>query len=131
MGLFDAETLRPLTPEQRLDLILERGKGGHFLPDGMDRAGMRRLMALFQNNGLAAVRYRPRGFDGKLLLVRPKVETKQAPGVSGDPLNGWGPLPSGGVTLRWMEGTHGQMLVKPWLDELAECLRSWLDAVNG
>lgn len=131
MGLFDAETLRPLTPEQRLDLILERGKGGHFLPDGMDRAGMRRLMALFQNNGLAAVRYRPRRFDGKLLLVRPKVETKQAPGVSGDPLNGWGPLPSGGVTLRWMEGTHGQMLVKPWLDELAECLRSWLDAVNG
>lgn len=131
MGLFDAETLRPLTPEQRLDLILERGKGGHFLPDGMDRAGMRRLMALFQNNGLAAVRYRPRPFDGKLLLVRPKVETKQAPGVPGDPLNGWGPLPTGGVTLRWMEGTHGQMLVKPWLDELANHVRSWLDAVNG
>ncbi|MCX6634280.1 MAG: alpha/beta fold hydrolase [Acidobacteria bacterium] len=131
MGLFNADTLRPLTPEQRLDLILERGKGGRFLPEGIDHAGMRRLMALFQNNGLAAVRYRPRTFDGKLLLIRPKMASKQAPGVAGDPLNGWGPLPTQGVTLRWMDGTHGQMLVKPWLDQLADHMRSWLDAVNG
>jgi amino acid adenylation domain-containing protein len=130
MGLFDAETLRPLTPEQRLDLILERSKGGHFLPDSLDRAGMRRLMALFQNNGLAAVRYRPRPFDGRLLLVRPTVASKQAPGLPGDPLNGWGPLPAKGVTLRWMEGTHGQMLAKPWVDRLAGYVRSWLDEVN-
>jgi amino acid adenylation domain-containing protein len=131
MGMIDAATLRPLTPDQRLDLILERAKGGHFLPDGMDRAGMRRLMSLFQNNGLAAVRYRPRPLEGKLLLVRPKAASKQAPGVPGDPLNGWGPLASAGVTLRWMEGTHGQMLQQPWLDQLAGYLRGWLDAVNS
>ncbi len=131
MGVIDAATLRPLTQDQRLDLIVERAKGGHFLPEGMDRAGMRRLMALFQNNGLAAVRYRPRPLEGKLLLVRPKVASKQAPGVPGDPLNGWGPLASAGVTLRWMEGTHGQMLRQPWLDQLAGYLREWLDAVNA
>ena len=130
MGMIDAETLRPLTQEQRLDLILERAKGGHFLPDGLDRAGMRRLMALFQNNGLAAVRYRPRPLDGKLLLIRPKVASKQAPGVDGDPMNGWGPLAAEGVTLRWMEGTHGQMLQKPWLDRLADNMRCWLDRIN-
>jgi amino acid adenylation domain-containing protein len=130
MGLFDAQTLRSLTPEQRLDLILERSKGGNFLPDGMDRAGMRRLLALFQNNALAAVRYRPRPLDGELLLIRPKEASKQAPGVPGDPLNGWGPLASRGVTLHWMEGTHGQMLVRPWLDELAGHVRKWLDRVN-
>jgi thioesterase domain-containing protein len=131
MGMIDAERLRPLTQEQRLDLILERGRGGHFLPDGLDHAGMRRLMALFQNNGLAAVRYRPRPFDGKLLLVRPKVASRQAPGVDGDPFNGWGPLPSQGLTLRWMEGSHAQMLKRPWLDQLAEYARGWLDSVNG
>lgn len=131
MGVIDAATLRPLTPDQRLDLILERAKGGRFLPDGMDRAGMRRLMALFQNNGLAAVRYRPRPLEGKLLLIRPRAASKQAPGVPGDPLNGWGPLASAGVTLRWMEGTHGQMLQHPWLDQLAGYLRGWLDAVNS
>lgn len=130
MGMIDAATLRSLTPDRRLDLILERARGGHFLPDGLDRAGMRRLLALFQNNGLAAVRYRPRPLDGKLLLVRPKAASKQAPGVPGDSLNGWGPLAAGGVTLRWMEGTHGQMLREPWLAELAGYLREWLDAVN-
>jgi len=91
---------------------------------------MRRMMALFQNNGLAAVRYRPRPLDGKLLLIRPKVASKQAPGVDGDPMNGWGPLAAGGVTLRWMEGTHGQMLRKPWLDRLADNMRCWLDRIN-
>jgi thioesterase domain-containing protein/acyl carrier protein len=131
MGLIDAATLRPLTPDQRLDLILDRAKGGRFLPDGMDRAGMRRLMALFRNNGLAAVRYRPRPIDKKLLLVRPEAASKQAPGVPGDPLNGWGPLASAGVTLCWMEGTHGQMLQQPWLEQLAGYLRAWLDAVNS
>lgn len=131
MGLIDAATLRPLTSEQRLDLILERSRGGHFLPDGLDRAGMRRLMALFQNNGLAAVRYRPRPFDGRLLLVRPRIPSKQAPGVPGDPCNGWGTLPSKGVTLRWIDGTHGQMLAKPWLGQLAGHVRGWLDAVQS
>jgi hypothetical protein len=30
-----------------------------------------------------------------------------------------------------MEGTHGQMLAKPWVDRLAAYMRSWLDEVNG
>jgi thioesterase domain-containing protein len=130
MGLFDAETLRPLTPEQRLDLILEQAKGGHFLPDGMDRAGMRRLLALFQNNGLAAVRYVPRPLDCELLLVRPREISAATPGVAGDPLNGWGTLAGKGVDLRWMDGNHGQMLYSPWLADLATHVRSWLDIVN-
>jgi amino acid adenylation domain-containing protein len=130
MGLVDEETLRPLTTEERLDLIYERGKGGDFFPKGMDREGMNRLMALFQNNALAAVRYRPRPFDGRLLLVRPTEASKQAPGVPGDPLSGWGPLPTGGVTLEWMGGTHGQMMVRPFLGQLADHMRGWLDAAN-
>jgi len=77
------------------------------------------------------VRYRPRLLEGKLLLVRPKTPSKQAPGVPGDPMNGWGPLASAGVTLRWMEGSHGQMLQQPWLDQLAGYVREWLDAVNS
>ncbi|MBS1164037.1 MAG: Amino acid adenylation [Proteobacteria bacterium] len=127
MGLFDAETLRRLTSEQRIDLILERGKGGKFLPDGMDRAGMRRLLSLFQNNGLAAARYRPHPLDVKMLLVRPTGASKQAPGVPGDPLNGWGDCARGGVELRWMGGTHGQMLEPSHVGELAEYVRTWLD----
>jgi thioesterase domain-containing protein len=88
------------------------------------------LMALFQNNALAAVRYRPRPFDGRLLLVRPTEASKQAPGVPGDPLNGWERLPTGGVTLKWMGGTHGHMMMRPFLGQLADHMRGWLDEAN-
>jgi len=131
MGLFDAATLRPLTSEQRVDLILERGKGGHFLPDDMDRAGMRRLLNLFQNNGLAAARYRPRPLDVDLLLVRPTEASRQAPGVPGDAMNGWSAYASRGVELRWMGGTHGTMLEREHIDELAVLVRERLDRVNA
>jgi len=131
MGLFDAETLRPLTSEQRVDLILERGKGGRFLPDDMDRAGMRRLLNLFQNNGLAAARYRPRPLDVDLLLVRPTEASRQAPGVPGDPENGWTEFATRGVDLRWMGGTHGTMLEREHIGELAAIVRERLDQANG
>ncbi len=127
MGLFDAETLHRLTSEQRVDLILERGKGGKFLPDDMDKAGLRRLLALFQNNGLAAARYHPQPLDIALLLVRPTEASRQAPGVPGDPLNGWGAIAQRGVELRRMAGTHGQMLEPSHVGELASHIRSWLD----
>ena len=119
MGLGDAQALRRLTPEQRLDLIVERARGGDFLPDGIDRASMRRLLALFQNNGLAAVRYRPPPSDVRLLLVRPRVASSQAPGLADDETNGWGALATSGVDLRWIDGNHGQMLTPRYVGQLA------------
>lgn len=126
MHVVAADELRPLGPEERLDLLVERGRGSDLLPDGMDRAGMRRLLGVFQNNALAAVRYRPPRLEGRILLVRPRVATRQAPGIAGDDLNGWGPLAAGGVDLRWMDGTHGQMMQRPFIDHLAGFVRDHL-----
>ncbi len=127
LGIVDAATLRPLSPEQRLDLLVERGRGSNLLPDHTDRRGMRRLLGVFQNNALAAVRYRPRRLESRLLLVRPRIATAAAPGIPGDDLNGWGPLAD--VQLRWIEGTHGQMLQTPRVEQLARCVKEYLDAV--
>ncbi|QFY90418.1 AMP-binding protein [Magnetovirga frankeli] len=126
LDLVKAEELRPLSPTERLDLILERGQGTDFLPEGMDRAGMRRLLTLFQNNGLAAVRYQPRGLEGRLLLVRPRLSSRQAPGVPGDDYSGWQGLASGGVCLRWMDGSHGQMMEQPYVQQLAGLINEHL-----
>lgn len=130
LKLVDAETLRPLTPDQRLDLLVERGRGSDLLPDRMDRAGMRRLLAVFQNNALAAVRYRPGKMDGTILLVRPRTPSASAPSVEGDDLSGWGDLLSEGIDLRWMDGTHGSMLVEPHLGQLAGHVRGFLAERN-
>lgn len=126
IGIVTADELRPLTPEQRLDLLVERGRGSSLLPDKTDRAGMRRLLSVFQNNALAAVRYVPGRLEGRILLIRPRIPTRAAPGIPGDDLSGWGPLASGGVDLRWIGGTHGQMLQKPFVFELAGHVRSYL-----
>jgi thioesterase domain-containing protein len=126
LGIVDAETLRPLAPEQRLDLLLERGRGSNLLPDDADREGMRRLLGVFQNNALAAVRYRPRRFDGRILLVRPRIPTAAAPGIPGDDFSGWKPLADGGVDLRWIDGTHGQMLQPPRVADLARHVADFL-----
>lgn len=131
LGIVDADTLRPLTPDARLDLLVERGKGSHLLPDNTDRAGMRRLLGVFQNNALAAVRYRPsRCETGGLLLVRPRILTAAAPGIAGDDHNGWSDVVAGGVDLRWIEGTHGQMLQAPHVADLCAHVADYL-ARNG
>ena len=129
LHIVDAAEMRACSPEARLDLLVERGRGSDLLPDSIDRAGMRRLLGVFQNNALAAIRYRPRHTDGRLLLVRPRVLTRQAPGIPGDDLNGWGTLAAGGVELRWMDGTHGQMMQKPFINQLAAFVQDHLNAM--
>jgi amino acid adenylation domain-containing protein len=128
LGLVTADELRPLTPDQRLDLLVERGRGSALLPDSTDRAGMRRLLNVFQNNALAAVRYKPGRSDLHVLLVRPRLLSRSAPGIPGDDLNGWGGIVEG-VDLRWMDGTHGQMLQQPYVHKLAEHIRTYLDGL--
>ena len=130
MGLGDAEVLRRLSPEERIDLIIERAKGGQYLPDGIDRQQMRRLLALFQNNGLAAVRYQPPPSEGKLLLIRPRISSGQAPSIPGDAYNGWGSLAAGGVELRWMDGTHGDMLAPEFIGQLADHICDHLSGIG-
>jgi thioesterase domain-containing protein len=130
MGLGDAELFRRLTPEERIDLIIERAKGGHYLPDGIDRRQMRRLLALFQNNGLAALRYQPPHSEGTMLLIRPRVSSGQAPVIFGDDYNGWAPLAAEGVELRWMDGTHGEMLAPQFIGQLAGHIRDHLSRIG-
>jgi amino acid adenylation domain-containing protein len=127
LGIADAETLRALSAEQRLDLMIERGRGILPLPDGIDRDAVRRLLAVFQNNALAAIRYRPPRLERLgALLVRPRVPSAQAPGIPGDDFNGWQACFGQPVQLEWMDGNHGQMLVPPQVDELAGHLRRYL-----
>jgi thioesterase domain-containing protein/acyl carrier protein len=129
MGLVDAETLRALTPEERLDLLVERGKGTDLLPLNSDREGMRRLLAVFQNNALAAIRYTPPFLEKTdILLVRPKQLKRLTSGIVGDDYNGWRGKVGGTVHLRWMEGSHGEMLMKPRICQLAAHVKAYLSA---
>lgn len=121
LGIVTVDELRPLTPEERIDLLLERGKNCDLLPDEADRGTMRRLLAVFQNNALAAVHYVPPKIDGiDVLLLRPTTETRAAPGIEGDQYSGWRRVAGNNLTLEWVNGTHGSMMFDPDVIEVAE-----------
>lgn len=92
---------------------------GDFLPDRLDRAKMRRLLALFQNDVLATANYPPTPSDVRLLLVRPRVASSQAPSVPDDETNGWGTLATFSVDLSWIDKTHDQMLTPHFVEQVA------------
>jgi amino acid adenylation domain-containing protein len=132
MGIADAATFRALAPEARLDLLIDRGKTALGLPDGVDRDAMRRLLAVFQNNAVAAIRYRvPRLDRLSALLVRPRTPSAQAPGLPGDPWNGWRDRFGAGVTLAWMDGDHASMMMPPHVEVLAGLVRGYLEGGPG
>ncbi|WP_417829199.1 AMP-binding protein [Thalassospira sp.] len=128
LGIVTVDELRPLTPEERIDLLLERGKSCDLLPDEADRGTMRRLLAVFQNNALAAVHYVPPKIDGiDVLLLRPTTETRAAPSIEGDPYSGWQKVAGDNLTLQWVNGTHGSMMFDPDVIEVAERIRVHLE----
>ncbi|MGM0561822.1 MAG: alpha/beta fold hydrolase [Pseudomonadota bacterium] len=127
LGLVEASELRPLTPEKRIDLLLERGKDSELLPRDADRGVIRRLLAVFQNNALAAVHYIPPKLeDIDVLLIRPSTVSRSAPGIEGDDYNGWQQFVGENVKLEWVPGTHGSIMFDPDIANVAACIREQL-----
>lgn len=124
LGIVEAAELRPLTPEGRIDLLLERGKDSKLLPSEADRGVIRRLLAVFQNNALAAVHYIPPRLETvDVLLIRPETITSAAPGIEGDDYSGWKNFVGEKVKLEWVPGTHGSMMFDPDIVNVAACIR--------
>ena len=61
------------------------------------------------------------------LLVRPRTPSAQAPGLPGDPWNGWRDRFGAGVTLAWMDGDHASMMMPPHVEVLAGLVRGYLE----
>lgn len=124
LGIVQAKDLRPLTPEERIDYLLEHGKKSDLLPQEADRDTMRRLLAVFQNNALAAVHYIPPKIDDiDVLLIRPKTVVRGAPFIEGDAFNGWRKFTADNLKLTMVPGTHGTMLTGPDITDVAHALR--------
>ncbi|MGE4552643.1 MAG: alpha/beta fold hydrolase [Desulfovibrionaceae bacterium] len=128
---LDAERLRGLDHDGRLDLLLDQGRARGVFPADMDRGQLRRLLDLFYANGLAATRYRPRPLDLAVLLVRPEEDSETALALPDDPLQGWGALARGGVRLVTVPGNHTTMLQRPYVERVAGALGPWLRAAAG
>ncbi|MFV1853047.1 MAG: AMP-binding protein [Thalassospira sp.] len=131
LGIVKAEELRPLTPEERIDYLLANGKECDLLPKDADRGTMRRLLAVFQNNALAAVHYiPPRIEDIDILLVRPKTIVRGAPFIADDEYSGWRKFTGDNIELTMVTGTHGTMIAQPHIQEVANAMRKQIERTN-
>lgn len=66
---------------------------------------------------LAALKYSPKPFAGKLTLFR---ATRQPLGIYPNPTLGWSTIAAGGIEVFDVPGTHGAILVEPRVNVLAE-----------
>jgi amino acid adenylation domain-containing protein len=120
---LDPERLRGLSPEERLRELQATG----VLPPDLDLPDLLELLELFQGH-LAALRdYRPRLYDGPIVLFRARGSL---PPETVDPTLGWGAL-AREVDLHLLEGHHYSILRGPEVEALAAGLRRRLDAADA
>ena len=82
---------------------------------------------------LAAWRaYRPSHYPGSVMLIRAeKVQPPHVGETRDDPTYGWGAISGGGVGLRSMQCTHGEMLRQPHTAALASILAGAIARDDG
>ena len=72
-------------------------------------------------------RYRPRVFDGRILLIR-SARSRFAGIFDHDALRGWGPFVSGGIETRDIDCVHRDLLDPPHVDDVARLISAELAA---
>jgi thioesterase domain-containing protein len=116
LGLQAAE-LAGRDPELQLQLFVARARAAGLVHQAGSLEQVRRLVAVFRANVAAYRAYRPRPYDGNLLLVR------AAASVTGEPDLGWETL-AAAVSRHQAPGNHVTLLAEPHVAALAGLLQS-------
>lgn len=104
-------------PELQLQLFVARARAAGLVHQAGSLEQVRRLVAVFRANVAAYRAYRPRPYDGNLLLVR------AATSVPGEPDLGWESLAAAVSNLQ-APGDHVTLLAEPHVAALAGLLQS-------
>jgi thioesterase domain-containing protein len=118
--------LERLDPDARRSRLLrELGLDRVYaLETGPERVG--RLWRVLRANLLAAARYRPDAYPGRVTLFAASKGHRPS-----DPSMGWHRLARGGVTVHAVPGDHAGILKPPGVTTLARLLRAELDRDRG
>ncbi len=84
--------------------------------------------ALWRAHVKALMAYRPKGYPGKITLIRTRGHPLFC---SFDFRYGWGELARDGVEVKIVRGGHGNVLAEPYVASVAAALRPCFDAVGG
>ena len=118
--LFGPRRLTYLT-----EAVQSRWPGGiHKMHDRLRHRAPQNRFTLEEASRLAANRYVPRIYPGRLTLLRTSPDGALVPG---DPFLGWGQLATGGVEVHEIPGGHFTITDEPYVAILAHKLRECLD----
>lgn len=120
------EQLRALEPEHQLVFALERAKAIGLVPLGADILQARRFLHIFRVTHDAIRNYRPRQYEGGMILFRAREQP--ATGWASDLDFGWSRWVRGGVEVQTVPGNHDTVIAEPNVRELGSRLRAQIDS---
>jgi amino acid adenylation domain-containing protein len=120
-----AKQQRALDPGARLAYIVERLQQSDYPLESNEAAHARRLLQLFRSNTIAALKYVPQPYPGRINLFRARDGSRQHDEV--DSTLGWGDLAGSGVELIWVPGNHQTLVSSPNVEVLAQRLSECVD----
>jgi amino acid adenylation domain-containing protein len=136
--LLDAEVLRRLEPEERLDYFLKEMKKLDLTAQEAEVSHLRRFLVGFSARQRAQRKYFPRySFPGAVTLFRCKEddpETRKKLERAGldadDPAYGWSGFSLEPVEIRYVDGHHNRMCEEPYVQDLAASLNAALESAQ-
>jgi thioesterase domain-containing protein/acyl carrier protein len=118
---------RQLDGDSRLERLLARAHEQGHLAHEVDLRWVRWLVDGFRIGVEAVQRYRPRPYDGRLVLLCAADNPMDAP----DPTLGWSALARGGVDVHSVPGTHQSIVRPPHVHAVADRLRACVDPARA
>ena len=114
------EQLRAMSPDGRLEYVLDLGQKADLLPPGFRLSDARRLFDVFSAISAAMPAYTPRPYDGSILLFSARSEVARSVENPDDPSNGWEQFARGGVKVHAMDCTHVELMRQPHVQQVAD-----------
>jgi amino acid adenylation domain-containing protein len=99
--------------DRLLSHLLERGREHHVLPPDLEEAHLRRLYAVYEANLRAVGLYRPRPYDGRIVLCKAAGPSARAADFA------WERYAAAGVETRLVAGWHYSLVREPDVRSLA------------
>jgi amino acid adenylation domain-containing protein len=128
------EEILATMPEDRLSHVLNMAKTAGVVPVEIELEWVTRFLRGFKLRAEAASRYMPRIFPGRLTFFRSTevdrdtVKTMERMGVDlNDLTRGWSELSAEPIEVIRIPGYHETLMLEPYVQKLAESLRSYLN----
>jgi len=119
---LDEEYMRTLDRDARLAYITREAHQAGVVDEGFGVENTKQMINIYSANGMAAVKYQPQPYTGKIVLFRAEEHSRSSFLDNDCTTLGWERYSAQEIELHFVPGKHDTMLIKPYVDTLAQKL---------